>query len=496
MLTLQQLESHLWKSADILRGSVSSVSYKNYIFGLLFLKRTNDVFSEQRELLLEQYGEEVGAQLAELPEQYQFYVPEQARWELIRTKSQDIGAAINIAFEALEDENATLQDVLTPTDFNNKELLTDETLQRLLQHFSQLDLRNSNLFEPDILGRAYEYLIKMFADDAGQKGGEFYTPTEVVELIVKLIKPDEGMRVYDPTCGSGGMLIQSVDYVKAQGGNPQSLSLYGQERNLETWAIAKMNLLLHGLPDHRLVKGDTLRKPGLIEDGEIMLFDRVIANPPFSLKEWGREEAEADEYGRFQYGIPPKSYGDYAFVQHMLASLNSEGVAGVVMPHGVLFRGGAEGRIRQALLEQDYVEAIIGLPGKLFYGTGIPACIYILNRNKAEERKGKVYIIAAEDGYKEGSNQNSLRDEDITKIIEAFDSGEDIEKFARMVTLEEIKDNDFNLNITRYIDKTEEEEPVDIPAVLGDIATLKKEREENNAKLQGYLQELGLGDWQ
>lgn len=493
-LTQQQLESHLWKSADILRGSVSSVSYKNYIFGLLFLKRTSDVFQEQRQALLDKYGEVTGAQIAEMPTQYQFYVPEVARWENVRKHATDIGAAINIAFEALENENATLLNVLTPIDFNNKEILTDETLQRLLSHFSELDLRNENLSEPDMLGRAYEYLIKMFADDAGQKGGEFYTPSKVVELIVKIIKPEEGMRVYDPTCGSGGMLIQSVDYVKANGGNPQALSLFGQERNLETWAIAKMNLLLHGLPDHQIVKGDTLRNPKLLEDGELMLFDRVIANPPFSLKEWGRDEAQGDTYGRYQFGIPPKSYGDYAFVQHMIASLNSEGVAGVVMPHGVLFRGGAEGKIRKAILESDLLEAVIGLPSSLFYGTGIPACIMIFNRHKPEERKGKVFIIAAEEDYQEGKNQNHLRDKDVEKIVSTFDAYEDVEKYAKVVSLDEIKENDYNLNITRYIDKSEEEEPVDIAAVLNELATIQQQRTENTVKLNGFLKELGLGE--
>lgn len=493
-LTLQQLEQHLWKSADILRGSVNSNSYKNYIFGLLFLKRTSDVFNEQRAEIIAQYGEEAGAQLAELPMNYQFYVPEAARWETVRKQATNIGATINVAFEALENENATLTNVLTPIDFNNKEVLTDDILQRLLQHFSQLDLSNKNLAEPDMLGRAYEYLIKMFADDAGQKGGEFYTPSKVVELIVKLIKPGEGMRVYDPTCGSGGMLIQAVDYIKSIGGNPQSLSLFGQERNLDTWAIAKMNLLLHNLPDHRIEKGDTLRNPKLVEDGELMLFDRVIANPPFSLKEWGIDEAKADTYGRYQFGIPPKSYGDLAFVQHMIASLNSNGMAGVVMPHGILFRGGAEGKIRKAIVEQDLLEAVIGLPQNLFYGTGIPASILIFNRNKPEERKGKIFIIAAEDDFQPGKNQNALRDEDITKIATTFAEYKDVEKYARVVSLEEIQSNDYNLNITRYIDKSEEEEQVDIKAVLTDIQTLKAEQQKTTAKLNAYLNELGLGE--
>lgn len=493
-LTLQELESHLWKSADILRGSVDSSDYKNYIFGLLFLKRLSDVFEEQRKALIQEHGEEIGQMLADDPDQYQFFVPTAARWEEVRKHADDIGSAINVAFEALENDNRTLEGVLTPIDFNRKEVLTDSVLQRLLQHFSVLDVSNANLSEPDMLGRAYEYLIKMFADDAGKKGGEFYTPSKVVELIVKLIKPQEGMRIYDPTCGSGGMLIQFVDYVKEHNGNPQSISLFGQEKNLGTWSIAKMNLLLHNLPDHRIEKGDTIRQPKLVEDGEIMLFDRVIANPPFSLKEWGREEAEHDPYGRFQYGIPPKNAGDYAFIQHMIASLKADGMAGVVMPHGVLFRGGAEGNIRQGLLESDFLEAVVGLPSNLFYGTGIPACVLIFNRNKEAERKGNVLFIAAEDEYQEGKNQNTLRDEDIAKIVAAYDAYEDVEKYARVVSLDEIKSNDFNLNITRYIDKSGVEEQVDLESVIQEISELENKQADIKAKLNGYLRELGLGE--
>lgn len=492
-LTQQQLESHLWESANILRGSIDSSDYKSYIFGLLFLKRINDVFEEQQENLFEKHGEKIGKLLKDDPDQYQFYVPEKARWNEVRSKGQDIGTAVNVAFEALENDNATLEGVLTTIDFN-REVLTDDILQQLLQHFSLLNVRNRNLSEPDILGRAYEYLIKMFADDAGKKGGEFYTPTKVVELLVRLLKPEEGMRVYDPTCGSGGMLIQSVDYVKKQGGNPQSISLFGQEKNLNTWAIAKMNMLLHDLPDHRIEKGDTIRNPKLTEEGEIMLFDRVIANPPFSLKNWGREEAEADVYGRFQYGLPPKNAGDYAFVQHMVASLNSKGMAGVVMPHGVLFRGGAEGKIRQVLLENDLLEAVIGLPSHLFYGTGIPASILIFNRDKKEASKGKVLIVAAEEEYQEGKNQNTLREEDVEKIVSAFEKYEDMEKYARVVTLDEIKENDYNLNISRYIDKSVEEELIDIHTVISNIQELESKRSDTKAKLNGYLQELGFGE--
>jgi type I restriction enzyme M protein len=492
-LTQQELESHLWKSADILRGSIDSSDYKSYIFGLLFLKRLNDTFEEQQQNLIKEHGEEIGTLLANDPDQYQFFVPDAAQWVEIRKKSEDIGSAINVAFEALENENATLEGVLTPIDFNRKEVLTDGVLQRLLQHFSLLDLSNQNLSEPDVLGRAYEYLIKMFADDAGKKGGEFYTPTQVVELIVKLIKPQEGMRVYDPTCGSGGMLVQSVDYVKSQGGNPQSLSLYGQEKNLGTWSIAKMNLLLHDLPDHMIVKGDTIRQPKLIEDGEIMLFDRVIANPPFSLKEWGQEEAERDPYGRFQYGIPPKNAGDYAFVQHMVASLKSNGIAGVVMSHGVLFRSGAEGAIRKGLLDSDLLEAVVGLPSNLFYGTSIPACILIFNRNKPKKHRGNVLFIAAESDYLEGKNQNMLRKEDILRIEATFDAYEDVVKYARVVSLDEIKENDYNLNITRYVDKSEEVEVVNLKAVLKEIHELEVNQSKVKEKLSVYLKELGIG---
>jgi type I restriction enzyme M protein len=493
-LSLQELESHLWKSADILRGSVDSSDYKNYIFGLLFLKRLSDVFEERKHNLIQEHGKEIGYILADDPEQYQFYVPQAARWEEIRKHAEDIGSAINVAFEALENENQTLEGVLTPIDFNRKEVLTDSVLQRLLQHFSLLNLTNSNLSEPDMLGRAYEYLIKMFADDAGKKGGEFYTPSKVVELIVKLLKPEEQMRVYDPTCGSGGMLIQSVDYVREQGGNPQSLSLFGQEKNLGTWSIAKMNLLLHGLPDHKIEKGDTIRQPKLVEDGEIMLFDRVIANPPFSLKEWGREEAEHDSYGRFQYGLPPKNAGDYAFIQHMIASLKSEGMCGVVMPHGVLFRAGAEGEIRKKLIKSDLLEAVVGIPANLFYGTGIPACILIFNRNKPIEREQHVLFIAGEGEYLEGKNQNTLRDQDIQKIISTFDAYKDVEKYARVVPLEEIAENDYNLNISRYIDKTEEEELVDLEVVLRNINKLEKQKAVTKMKLNSYLKELGIGE--
>ena len=328
--------------------------------------------------------------------------------------------------------------MLAGIDYNDPNKLgdarnRDTVLARLVQRFSQVSLRNDRMAEPDLLGRAYEYLIEQFADDAGKKGGEFYTPRMVVRLIVELLAPAAGMRICDPTAGSGGMLIECAHHIERQEGDPHNLTLHGQEKNLGTWAICKMNMLLHGLPDARIERGDTIRDPKLVDEGELRLYDRVIANPPFSLDEWGREVAERDGYGRFRFGLPPKTKGDLAFVQHMVAVLNASGRLGVVMPHGVLFRGNAEGRIRKGLLQEDLFEAVIGLPPNLFYGTGIPASILVLNRDKPAERKGKVLFIDASGEFGEGSNQNRLRERDIERISGVFHAFSDSEKYARVV---------------------------------------------------------------
>ena len=398
VLSVAQLEQYLWSAADILRGSIDSSDYKTYIFGLLFLKRLSDRFEEEAEKLIE---EGVPADVAWTdPDEHQFFVPDRARWGAIQRTANNIGETLNKACAALEEQNPALEGVLAGIDYNDERRLgdarnRDTVLARLVQHFSQVSLRNDRMAEPDLLGRAYEYLIEQFADDAGKKGGEFYTPRMVVRLIVELLAPTERMRICDPTAGSGGMLIECAHFIERRGGNPRNLTLHGQEKNLGTWAICKMNMLLHGLPDARIEKGDTIRDPKLVEEAELLLYDRVIANPPFSLDEWGRDVAESDGYGRFRFGVPPRTKGDLAFVQHMVAVLNAEGRLGVVMPHGVLFRGSAEGKIRQGLLQEDLFEAVIGLAPNLFYGTGIPASILVLNRDKPAERKGKVLFIDA-----------------------------------------------------------------------------------------------------
>ncbi|MCP8938521.1 type I restriction-modification system subunit M [Alsobacter sp. SYSU M60028] len=502
-LTKDELFNNLWKAADILRGSIDSSDYKIYIFGFLFLKRLSDRFEEEAR---ESIKAGVPAELAYTdPDEHEFFVPERARWSAISKLTTGIGDHLNKACYAIEEANTSIQGVLANIDFNSESRLGDEknkekVLSLLISLFSTINLSNSSLSEPDMLGRAYERLIEWFADDAGKKGGEFYTPHPVVKLIVEVLDPRPGMRICDPTCGSGGMLIESARHVAdIEGkrlGEPINVTLHGQEKNLGTWAIAKMNLLLHGLRDAKIEKGDTIRNPRLLDgDGNLIVYDRVIANPPFSLDNWGADdvsgEAEKQGHNRFVYGIPPKNMGDMAFVQHMVATLKPGGLCGVVMPHGVLFRGSGDGRIREGMLKADLFEAIIGLPENLFAGTGIPATVLVLNKAKRPERKGKVLFIHAAKEYEERPRKNVLTEDNIKRIADAYRAWTDEDRFSRVVDMKEIAENDFNLNISRYIDTLEPEKPIDVKAELDKLRQAEQARDEAVARMNALLKEMG-----
>jgi type I restriction enzyme M protein len=454
-------------------------AYKEYIFGMLFLKYASDQFeAEQQQVIADQLArgrsQAEAEKRAEAPTSFKtFYVPQRARWEQIRDHlHKTVGSGLNKALEDLEHSNRSLDGVLQHIDFNRKigqSSMSDKKLRELIMHFNKVPLRQKDFEFPDLLGAAYEYLIRDFADSAGKKGGEFYTPRDVVRLMVQIADPRPGMSVYDPCTGSGGMLILSKEYVEESGGDGRNLALAGQEKDGSVWAISKMNMLLHGIPDADLRNNDdgTLEDPAHITGGELQRFDRVITNPPFSMN----YSANAIPFPeRFRYGYTPEKgkKADLMFVQHMLGVTRPGGMVTTVMPHGVLFRGGEEGRIRTGFLNDDLIEAVIGLGPQLFYGTSIPACILVLRSlgSKAAERKGKVLFINADRDYREGRAQNYLEPEHIEKIVSAYRLFEDVPAFARVVSREELAENDDNLNIRRYVDTTPEPEPQDVRAHL------------------------------
>jgi len=451
-ITLSKLEQYLSKAAWILKGPVDAADFKAYIFPLLFFKRISDVYDEEYKIALDESGGD--EEYANLPEFHRFTIPEGCHWKDVRETTSNVGQKLQYAFREIEKANQKhLFGIFGDTQWSNKEKLSDELLLNLLEHFSQYNLANSNV-NPDMLGQSYEYLIKHFADITNKKAGEFYTPRTVVKLMAQILDPKEGDRIYDPACGTGGMLLEAVSHVEKENKDARTLKLYGQEKNLTTSAIARMNMFLHGIEDFSIVRGDTLKNPAFFDGDKLAVFNCVVANPPFSLKKWGSKSWESDPYGRNQYGLPSDSNGDFAWVQHMIASMDPiTGRMAVVLPHGVLFRKGQEGKIREAILKDDLLEAVIGLGDNIFYGTSLAACILVFRKQKPLNRKSKVLFIDANYQVRVGRAQNYLEKEHIETIFNWYLNFEEVENYVHIADQKEISENDFNLNIPLYVEK-------------------------------------------
>ena len=467
-ITQAQLESSLWAAANALRGPVDPGDYKAYVFPILFFKWLSDNWDHIHAQAVEKWGDQLTDEI-EYSDFQKFTIPNGAHWEDVHGTTLNLGAKVLDALGRIERANPRLVGVFGDVNWANTERLPTSALAALLDAFHPLTLDEDHV-EGDMLGAAYEYLLREFAEASGKKAGEFFTPRHVVHLLVKILDPQPGDTVVDPACGSGGMLVETVGAVRKAGGNPDTLRLHGQEINLTTSAIAKMNLYLHGLEDFTIRRGDTFREPRFLDRGKLQTFDVVIANPPFSLQNWGAREWGKDPYGRVLCDVPPAKNGDYAWIQHMIASMKEDtGRVGVVMPHGVLFRGGKEGAIRQCLLEKDLLEAVIGLPNNLFYSTSIPVCLLIWRKSKPDERQGKVLFVDASARFKPGKNQNTMDDADIKTIHAAYAKGEDIDGedglHLRLVDIDEIAGNGYDLNVGRYI-QTEAAAEVDVEAAL------------------------------
>lgn len=493
---IDSLKSHLWNCADILRGSaVDRTDWKGYILPLLFFKRICDVYDEETTEATELFGD---VDPVDFPEVHRFTIPESAHWRDVRETPANVGAALSHAMREIELANPdTLYRIFGTADWGNRKMLTDEILKDLIEALSEVPLGNKAV-SSDILGDAYEYLIGKFADvTKRKKAGEFYTPRSVVRMMVDLVDPREGESIYDPACGTGGMLLGAIEHVERAGGDPRTFfgKIFGQEKNLTTSSIARMNLVLHGIEDFQVVREDTLRNPAFTDSatGGLATFDCVIANPPFSLKEWGIEIWESDPWGRAVFGLPPKSYGDFAWVQHMIASMaEGTGRMAVVLPQGALFRKGAEAKIRKAMLQEDLIEAVIGLAPNIFYGTGLAPAIAILRRSKAADRKGKVLIVDASSLFRKGRAQNFLDPVHVDQIVKWVQAFQDMEDQAKVVDLREIANEDWTLNISRYVLPPIGE---DIPPLPEAVAAFKEALAEARAAEDRLREVLVGGGW-
>ncbi|MBU9762242.1 SAM-dependent DNA methyltransferase [Mycobacterium sp. TNTM28] len=493
-ITLPELEQYLARAADLLRGSIDQADFKAYIFPLMFFKRISDVYTEEfAEALAESGGD---YEFAAFAENHRFAIPDGNLWPDVRNHTENIGSALQTAFREIEKANPeTLYGIFGNANWTNKDKLPDRKLADLIEHFSTKTLSNANV-APDVFGNAYEYLIKRFADQSNKKAGEYYTPRSVVGLLINILDPQEGETVYDPACGTGGMLIEVIEHVKTGGGSPKTLwgKLYGQEKVLATSAIARMNLLLHGVEDFKIIREDTLRNPAFYTGNHLAQFDCVVANPPFSLKNWGEVEWASDKWGRNQLGgVPPKGYADWAWVQHMLTSANPEtGRVAVVLPQGALFRQGAEARIRTHVLRADKIEAVIGLAPNLFYGAGLAASVLILRHDKPADRTGKVVFINGVDLMKKGRNQNTLEPKHSQALFDAYKGFADLDGRARVVGLDEIEANGFNLNIPLYVVTADTGEKLTLAEALANLEAAHARAAETRAALEAELTKWGL----